>query len=187
MKNKKIIAIIGMAGTGKTATVDYLQKKYSWPKIYFGDVIFDEMKKKKIKINWKNERTTRENLRKKYGMGAMAILSLSKVKKTLEKNNIVLIESLYSWDEYKIIKKTFGKKFSTLAIFTPRKLRAERLKKRKIRPIKTRKEFNKRDYTEIEGTDKGGPIAIADYIIINDSTINNLHKNIIKIIDKIIK
>ncbi len=185
--NKKLIAIIGMAGAGKTEVINFLQEKHGWPKVYFGDVVFDELKRKNLEINWKNERNIREKLREDHGMGAMATLSLKRIKKNLKENNIVLIESLYSWDEYKIIKKKFKEKFETIAIFTPKNIRFERLKTTKIRPIKTKKELENRDYTEIEGTDKGGPIAIADYTIINNKTLTKLKKEVNKVIDNILK
>ena len=186
MKNKKIIAIIGMAGSGKTATVEYLIKKYSWPKIYLGEATFDRLKKDGVAVNYTNEKIIRENIRQELGMGAYAKLALPKVAKLLKTAKIVLIESLYSWDEYKIFKKKYGENFLAIAITTPSKIRLHRLKIRSIRPIKNAAELTKRDWTEIEGTDKGGPIAVADHTIINDGSTKKLRKNIDLIIKKII-
>ena len=42
--NKIILAIVGLPGAGKTEVTEYLIKETNWPKIYFGDVTFDEMK-----------------------------------------------------------------------------------------------------------------------------------------------
>ena len=39
-------------------------------------------------------------------------------------------------------------------------------------------EVDQRDWAEIENLEKGGPIAIADYFIHNDSDLENLHKQI---------
>lgn len=178
MKNKKIIAIIGMAGSGKTATVEYLIKKYGWPKVYLGEATFDRLKKEGLTINYTNEQIIREKIRKELGMSAYAKLAFPKVAKLLKTAKIVLIESLYSWDEYKIFKKKYGKNFLAIAVTASSVIRLVRLKDRPIRPIKTAAELLKRDWTEIEGTDKGGPIAVADYTIINDGTKEKLQKNI---------
>lgn len=187
MPNKKIIAVIGMCGAGKSEVVDYLQKKLKCPKIYFGDATFDRMKKDGLELNYENERATREKIRSELGMGAYAKLALPKIKKALKNNAIVLAESLYSWDEYKIMKQEFSDSFRVIAVYASPDTRFQRLKQRKKeRPIKNYKEFKTRDYSEIEGTDKGGPIAIADWTIINEGSLNNLHKSINDIINKLI-
>jgi dephospho-CoA kinase len=187
MKNKKIIAIIGMAGSGKSEAVNYIEKKYRCPKLYMGSPTFERIAKEGLAINWRNEKIFREKIREEMGMGAYAILVLPKLNVSLKNNNFVLIESLYSWDEYKIIKNKYKNNFFTIAIFASSATRFSRLKNRKIRPIKTLPELIKRDCTEIEGTDKGGPIALADFTIINENGLNNLHQEIDRIIKKIIK
>jgi len=187
MKNKKVIAAVGMAGSGKTEIVSHLQNKYSWKNVYMGEATFDRMKKKGLKLNYENERKTREKIRSEMGMGAYAVLALPKVEKILETDDIVLLESLYSWEEYKIIKEKFKENFFVIAAFASPKTRFERLSsRRKERPINSIKEFNKRDYTEIEKTDKGGPIARADFTIVNEYSLEDLHNNIDKIIKQIL-
>ena len=39
-------------------------------------------------------------------------------------------------------------------------------------------EVDQRDWSEIENLEKGGPIAIADYFIINDGSLEQLHQKI---------
>jgi dephospho-CoA kinase len=48
-------------------------------------------------------------------------------------------------------------------------MRYARLANRPERPL-TAQEAELRDYAEIENIEKGGPIAIADYMLVNDST-----------------
>jgi dephospho-CoA kinase len=83
------------------------------------------------------------------------------------------VESLYSWDEYKIMKNKFGDDFMVIAVNASPETRFKRLQKRDHRPVRDKEEFIKRDWSEIEGTQKGGPIAIADYTIINEGDKNN--------------
>jgi len=179
MKSKKVIAVVGMAGSGKSEVVKYLQKKFDWPKVYFGAPTFERMKKDGLELNYKNERITREKIREELGSGAYAILSTPKINKALKESDVVILESLYSWDEYKIIKKRFKDNFKVIAVFASPETRFKRLTKRKKeRPIKNLKEFEERDFTEIEKTYKGGPIARADYMIVNEGSLNNLLKNL---------
>ena len=54
-----------------------------------------------------------------------------------------------------------------VAIVSARHLRYERLNQRLERPL-TPAEAEERDLREIETLEKGGPIAIADYTLLND-------------------
>jgi len=182
--SKKIIAVVGMAGSGKTEVINYLVDKYHWPKVYFGEATFEELKKEGLEVNPENERKMREKIRKEQGMDAYAKLSLPKIIAALKISDIVLVESLYSWAEYKFLKEKFGDTFRVVAIFASPALRFSRLKQRAVRPIREFEEFRKRDWSEIEGTDKGGPIAIADHTIINDGSLAELHKKIDKVVEK---
>ncbi len=150
MENKLVIAIAGMAGSGKREVVKYLQRKLKAPNVYFGKPTFDRLKKEGLEVNYDNERKIREQIRAELGMGAYAKLALPKIKKALEKNKIVLLESFYSWDEYKIIKNEFGNAFKVVAVFASPDTRFKRLIKRTgERPMKNREEFDARDYSEI--------------------------------------
>jgi dephospho-CoA kinase len=181
-KGKRIWAVVGMAGSGKSEVIEYLQKKFRWPKIYFGAATFERIKKEKLKLNYKNEQIIRERIRKELGMGAYAILAMPKINELLRRNKVILLESLYSWDEYKIIKSKYRESFKTIAVYASPEIRLKRMLKRsQWRPMKSKEEFSSRDWTEIEGTDKGGPIAIADYTIINEGSLEEMHKQIDKI------
>jgi dephospho-CoA kinase len=176
-KKKLVLAIVGMCGSGKSEVVKYLKKKLAAPMVYFGTATFDELTKAGLEVNEKNERYMREKIRKDLGMGAYATLNLPKITKLLKENNVVLIESLYSWSEYKIIKKKFGEIFKVVAVVASPAVRQKRAAHRKERPL-NKKESLARDYSEIENVEKGGPIAMADYIIVNEGTLKDLHKKL---------
>ena len=171
----KIIAVIGMCGSGKSEAVKFFEL-YGYKKVYFGGVVMEEMKRLGLQVNETNERETRENLRKEFGMGAMAVKSLPKIEEFYKTGNVV-IESLYSWDEFKIVKEKFGDSFKLLTVYTSKKLRYERLAKRPFRPL-TEEEARSRDYSELEKLDKGGPIAFTDYLVLNDESFDELNRKL---------
>jgi len=180
-----ILAIVGLPGAGKTEVVEYIMKKTGWPKVYLGDVTFDEMKKNNLEVNEANERKTRERIRAELGMGAYAILNLPKIKELSKKSN-VLVESHYSWEEYLEFKKEFGEAFKVLAIYSSPNKRIERLENRPKRPLK-KEDVISRDYSQIENLHQAGPIAMADFTIINEGEKADLYDQIDRILSKLMK
>ena len=179
MKKQKIIAVLGLPGSGKSVVIDYLIKEHNWPKIYFGEVTFDEMRRLNLEINEKNERRVREGLRKEFGELVYAKRVAEKIAK-LKNAPVILLESLYSWQEYLFLKKKFGEKFKTIAVYASPEKRYVRLKNRKTRPLNL-KEAQSRDYSQIENLQQAGPIAMADYLVVNESTKKELYLKINKI------
>ena len=183
--NRIILAVVGLPGSGKTEAINYLMNKYKWPKVYFGDVTFDEMKVRNLDINEKNERFVREDLRKLYGQLHYAKKVIEKINKLTDSQNI-LVESLYSWEEYLEFKKEFGDDFRVLAVYSSPDKRIERLINRPVRPLK-KEEVISRDYSQIENLHQAGPIARADFTMINEGEIMDLYKQIDVIIPKLVK
>ncbi|HEQ71726.1 MAG TPA: hypothetical protein ENN69_04490, partial [Spirochaetia bacterium] len=168
MSMRKIIATVGMCGSGKGVVGDYLEQQ-GFAKVYFGGLTIEEVKRRGLPVNEANERAVREELRKTHGMGAFATLSLPEIERHLKDGSRVLIDGLYSFSEYKILREKYGDDLLLVAVFTPRELRYERLAARQERPL-TKGEAISRDYAEIENIEKGGPIALADYTLVNDDT-----------------
>lgn len=163
----KIVAIVGMCGSGKSIASDYFEK-IGFQKIYFGGVTMDILKEKNLEITPENERQIRDNLRKEYGMGAFAKILLPKITALAKQGNVVL-DGLYSWEELKILKEEFQEQLITLAIIVDRQIRYSRIEKREIRPL-TKIQARDRDISEIENLEKGGPISFADYYILNNDS-----------------
>ena len=130
----------------------------------------DKIKEMGIPVNEENEKKVREDLRKEYGMAAYAIILLPKIEKYLEEGNVVL-DGLYSWDELMVLKEKFKDNLCVLSITTDRRKRYERLESRDIRPL-SKENANKRDIAEIENLKKGGPIAYADYYVLNNGSMD---------------
>lgn len=186
---KRIIAIVGMPGSGKSEVADFFIKK-GFDYIRLGQITLNEVKKRGLKPKEENEQSIREGFRKKYGMAAFAILNFPKIDRL---KGDVIVDGLYSWEEYLEFKKKF-KGLSVLSIYASPKTRYKRLDDRakkhgydpkmKYRSF-TPKEAQSRDYAEIEKLNKGGPIAMADFTINNEGTKKDLIDNLNKIYQRI--
>ena len=164
----RALALVGMPGSGKTVCAEHLEK-LGYFQLRFGGVVEGEVRDRGWAVNPENERIVREELREEHGMAAMAIISLPKLKDALQDHSHIVIDGLYSFSEYKILHQELGVPMVVVAIVAPRQLRYERLAKRPIRPL-TSEEAERRDMQAIETLEKGGPIAIADYTLLNNDT-----------------
>ncbi len=179
MHKYMIVFIVGMPGAGKSVISDELVKE-GFSYVRFGQIVIDEIKKRGLEVNEVNEKVVREGLRKEHGMGAMATLNMQKFDELLKKSNVVG-DGLYSWTEYKILKEKYGDRMHVLAVYAPPGLRYDRLENRsaegdvdsRFRSVPKEKS-QLRDYAEIEGIEKGGPIAMADFTIINTGTVEDI-------------
>jgi len=179
--NKKFIAIVGMTGAGKTTTASYLKKK-GFNSIRFGQVVMDEVKKKGLRVCEKNEKLVREGLRKKHGMAVMAKLNYPKIKEFLVYSHVVG-DGLYSWAEYLFLKEKLKKQMIVLSVYVSPQVRYQRLASRQERALSVNS-AQSRDYADISNIQKAGPIAMADYLIINENGVRKLHRELDKFLSK---
>lgn len=174
--NSFLIAFVGMPGSGKTEATAYIHAK-GVPFVRFGDVTDEALKAKGLTLTPDNERDFREGIRKELGMAAYAIKSEEKIATALASHSVVALDGLYSWGEYIYLKEKFPQLLLIHVYATP-PVRYNRLAIRPIRPIPLEKS-RERDMAEIEHLDKGGPIAVADYLIENnDDNLDHLHEKV---------
>ena len=173
----KIIALVGLAGSGKSSAVEYLTEK-GFPKIYFGGVIYKAMDEAGIEKTWDNQQQFREEIRRREGKDFVIKRVIKNIHGLINAGqNKIVLDGLYTWSEYKFLKHEFPGQVVVIAIVTPKYLRYQRMAKRIERPMQPH-EVDQRDWSEIENLEKGGPIAIADYFIINDGSLEQLHQKI---------
>jgi dephospho-CoA kinase len=188
----KIVAVVGLTGSGKTE-IGHIFQQHGYSFIRFGQVVLDEVKRRNLEVNEQNERTVREDLRKQHGMAAMATLLMPRLDEMLHTGNVVA-DGLYSWSEYKVLKDRYHDNLIVLAVYSSPKTRYDRLVNRKYDPVKdknmvyrsyTPEVAKSRDYSEIEKIEKAGPIAMADYTLINEGSISELTEKVEALIENL--
>jgi dephospho-CoA kinase len=177
-KKVKIVAFVGLTGSGKSVAVDYLTDK-GYPKVYFGGVFYEAMKEAGLTPgDWSVENVFRKEIREREGKDFVVKRIVKQIHDLIGAGqHRVVADGLYSWTEYKILKQEFPGELTVVAVVSPKHLRHHRLTMRPERPL-TSQEANERDWREIEDIEKGGPIAIADYFIHNDGDLEHLQKQI---------
>ena len=186
MDNVKILAIVGMSGSGKSVLVDYLTKK-GYPKVYFGGMIYKEMEKRGIERteDGESEKLFREQIRQEEGKDWVVRQVIAETKDLIAAGQKrIVLDGVYSWTEYKTLKHEFPKCLSFIAIVVDKKLRYDRVSKRPGRSFDGTA-IRERDRSEIENLEKGGPIVAADYYVLNNGSIADAESQLDQILKEI--
>ena len=187
MDNVKILAVVGMSGSGKSVVVDYLTDQ-GYPKVYFGGMIYKEMEKRGIERteDGESEKKFREMIRETEGKDWVVRQVIAETKDLIAAGQKhIVLDGVYSWTEFKTLKHEFPGCITFVAIVVDKQLRYDRVA---IRPGRSfdGAAIRERDRSEIENLEKGGPIVAADYYILNNGTKEDIYarlKEILKEID----
>lgn len=171
----KIIALIGMPGSGKDIVVQLLKEQLDFDYIRMGDIIIEETKKRGLSISDQNVGSVANSLREEHGMNAIAKLCLDTILNSQQ--NTIIINGIRGIEEIKYFKNHLDD-IMVLGIHSSPKIRYARLIKRNREDdIQNEDEFHKRDERELKWGIAEAYI-LADEIICNQGTIDELKKEI---------
>lgn len=174
-----IIGMTGRIAAGKETLTDFLRKKGF---VYFktSTILAEELEKRGLEVNRWNMQNLGDELRGKDGPGALMKMLLEKT----EPGKNCIFDSLRNPEEAEFLKNN-ARDFILVAVDAPQKLRFERIIKRgKPSDPKTWEDFLKidnRDFSDREnpmGQQVGKCMALADFSINNDSTLEEFQRQI---------
>lgn len=177
----KVIAFTGMPGSGKSVAVN-VAKELDIPVIRMGDVVWEEVRNRGMKINDENVGKVADEMRKKEGMDIWAQETLETMDPDIEK---VVIDGLRNREEVELFKEKLGGDFSLIAIHASPETRHRRLLERKRDDDSVSIErIKKRDKRELSWG-IGVLIALADSIIVNEGPLDDFRKRIKRVLQSL--
>lgn len=178
----KIIGVIGQNGSGKDEVLKYLKAKYDIPFVSTGDLVREIAAKE-------GKETTRENLQeiseryfREFGRGCFVKLAVEKIHdKGWEIAGITGIRSL---EDVQILKTILNKDFILINVYiSDPEERYKRMRKRaEERDPHNYSQFLQNDRAEEEIFHVQSAAQYADYAVSNDGTLDDLHKEIDKLV-----
>ncbi len=186
---KKVIGITGTIASGKNVVRDLIKKKFSSYTVSLSSIIRGELERKKPDFNRVSLQDLGNELRKKYGNEILAKLAVEYMQRD---KDVLIIDGIRNPGEVEFLRKKFGKNFVLIGVDAPREIRFERIVKRKKRTDpKTWEEFlivDERDQGKGEpdyGQQTKKCLELADFLIINDGSLEDLEKKVNEVISKI--
>jgi dephospho-CoA kinase len=181
MRGQLLILVTGMPGSGKTTLSDFI-KKMGYSTLTMGEIVRNLARTKGPEYSSKSLGELATEMRRLKGKAVVAEESI-KLLKNLQ-TRIISVDGIRGLDEVEIFKKEY--KVKLVAVHARPRIRYERLKKRD-RPDDPEEwnDFVWRDRRELE-FGLGSVIALADFMLVNEGSIQNLRKNWEEIMEDLI-
>jgi len=181
MKEKIVVGVAGMPGSGK-ATVKEIAQEMDYSIVVMGDEIREEAKRRKLKPTPENLGQLMLKLREEEGQAVVARRCVPKIERA--EGNVVVVDGIRSLHEVNEFKKRFPY-FFFVAIYASPETRFQRLfqRKRSDDP-KSWEAFTERDLRELS-VGLGDVMATADYMLINEATRVQLKRKVRKVLESV--
>lgn len=178
-----VIGVTGMPGAGKD-TFRKIVQEYGFPVIVMGDEIRAEAARRNLEPTPENLGKLMLQIRAEEGPETLAKRCVPKIKALNAR--VVIVDGLRSPHEVREFKRVFSR-FKVVAIHASPKTRFKRLLNRgRSDDPKDWETFYMRDQRELS-VGLGEVIATADYMIVNEGTMEQLGREIKRVIRKVIK
>ena len=170
--DKLVVGLAGMPGSGKSFVVKTAEEE-GYAVVAMGDVVREETAGKGLELNPTNVGKVMLQLRATGGESAVAEKCIPRIEQ--KENSKVMVDGLRSYAEAETFKKHFPK-FVLVAVHASPEIRFSRLSSRgRSDDPKTWAVFHERDMRELS-VGLGKAIALAEYLIINDYSVDTLTK-----------
>ncbi len=176
--DKLVVGLTGMPGSGKSLVVKTAQES-GYDVVTMGDVIREETAKLGLEPTPANVGKVMLELRKTSGNGVVAEKCIHKIEQKACAR--IIVDGLRSYVEADIFQKRLAN-FVLVTVHSSPQARFERLSTRgRSDDPKTLEVFFERDVRELN-VGIGNAIALAEYVIINDGTKENLNVRVAEVL-----
>lgn len=171
-KEKLLLLITGMPGAGKSTVLSVIEE-HGYLTLLMGDVIREETERLGLSPTPENVGRVAVEIRRREGVSAVARRCIPKLKKIFAENRVVTVDGVRSLDEVKAFREVFKNVFLIAVHASPQTRFRRFLTRNRSDDPESWEVFRERDLREF-GFGLGGAIAMADYMIVNESSIEDL-------------
>lgn len=177
-----IIALTGLARSGKDEVANHLVSMYGFKKLVFSDLLKAEVSSRDLRITKENLSIVGADLRTKLGMGFLGERMSKKIQDEMladENAEKFVLSGLRSVEEFNYLKD----KFVNIYLIEVTAEDEERYNRRTEKDPQTKEEFFYRDKRDGEKAGLYDAIKASEYTIKNDESFSKLHIQISKLLN----
>jgi dephospho-CoA kinase len=179
--DKLVVGLAGMPGSGKSLVVE-TAVMLGYGVVAMGDVVREETLKRRLVLNPKNVGQVMLELRRKSGASVVADKCIPKIER--HETAKVIVDGVRSLSEVEAFKKHFAN-FNLMAVYASPETRFNRVYRRQRSDDPNCWEiFHERDLREL-GVGVGDAIALAEYLVVNESSKANAKAAVKRFIQRI--
>jgi dephospho-CoA kinase len=179
--DKLVVGLAGMPGSGKSLVVE-TAAMLGYGVVVMGDVVREETLKRRLELNPKNVGQVMLELRRKSGASVVADKCIPKIER--HETAKVIVDGVRSLSEVEAFKKHFAN-FNLMAVYASPETRFNRVYRRQRSDDPNCWEiFHERDLREL-GVGVGDAIALAEYLVVNESSKANAKAAVKRFIQRI--
>lgn len=180
----KVIGVVGQNGSGKDEVLKYLDKKYGVPYLATGDMVREIAAKEGLPTTRENLGKISERYFKQYGKGCFVRLLGEKIRQSGQK--AMGISGIRSSDDIDILREMFGKDFILIDVYVsdPKERYSRMTKRGQARDPQSYEQFLSQEKEEEAIFHIKEAEQTADYSIANDGALDDLHREIDKLVAK---
>lgn len=184
MNNKVIIGIAGEIGSGKGTLAQYLKDKYNAQGMKFSDPLRDIAKRMYLEENRENLQLISTIFRQGFSEDILSNVLMNDVKSSTSK--IIVIDGIRRESDMEAFKKDGNLKL--IYIETDLEIRYKRITTRDEKTDDNSKTFEefKKDHEREADTQVRGLKNIADFVIENNGTLEDLQKAADEVVKKLV-
>ncbi|MBA7501721.1 Dephospho-CoA kinase [subsurface metagenome] len=181
----EIIGIVGLHGSGKSEVAKALSE-FDVTSIRMGDIVWEEVKRRGQEINESTVAAVANEFRKREGLGAIAKRCVPLIESRGKGKQAVVVDGIRGIAEVDEFRRSFGGSFHLLAVWASEHTRYSRVASRgRVDDVIELKSFRKKDRRELSWG-LGEAFALADFIIVNEGTLDELHNRAVKLFENLV-
>jgi len=167
-----LLLITGMPGAGKSTVLSVIAEQ-GYPVLFMGDVVREEVERLGLSLTPENVGRVAVELRRMEGASAVAERCILKLRKLRSKSRIVVVDGVRSLEEVEAFREEFPNILLVAVHASPQTRFRRFLARNRSDDPESWAVFRERDMREL-GFGIGGAIAIADHVIVNEFSIEDL-------------
>ena len=181
MSDKPVIGLAGMPGAGKSVVVA-VARGTGYGVVVMGNIVREEAERRRLESTPENLGRVMLELRQAEGNSVIAKKCTPKIEAAREEK--IIADGIRSLSEVEEFKRRFPR-FTLIAVHSSPETRFRRLYRRRRSDDPENWEiFNERDTRELK-VGLGNAIAMAEYIIINEETLEIVKEKIREVLGKV--